>query len=711
MKKKIKYLIEDKNKFNFDVVDYQDIDSDLISNNEINDTVYRYQPKTKRELREIIKKYLEEGKYDFNDINVSKIHDFSFLFVDLDPDDIDISGWDVSNATNFFGMFMGCVNFNSDLSNWDVSNVVSFERMFQSCTSLGTDIRNWDVRSGVNFMLINAFAYDPTSDINILFNIKEWQTTNDNPVVFEPVDIEELQFDMKMLARISHWNFNCINTSKLTDLSFLFKYDREVNDYNAENTSLKQLNVGLIENKINMSEWDVSNVKNFRGLFNSGYMYGTRNKMNMDLSNWDVSNGENFSRMFYGCQSISDNGISNWNVSSGIEFGYMFCDCTRFNADLSGWDVSNAKNMEYMFDACRSFNADLSGWDVSNCKNFHWMFYGCKKFTSDLSGWNVSNGEKFNYMFYNCENFTSDLSDWRFPNADFLIGLFCDCKSFTSDVSGWDVSGKTSLKSLFEGCEKFTSDVSNWDVSACEDFTKLFKNCHMFTSDVSRWDISSGKKFLDMFLNNYHFDSDFSNWKILPQKCKNMFKGCISLSNPPAWYTKKWAINESYRYLTESNLPDNNPIINFLKMVAAHTNGFQKKYYTDMLNDARSVEVVSAEDVFDQEMIDKIINYIRPQLKECYQNAYRLCDRIHDSKYEIKYCQGYLNFNGIPIEHAWNSVNGKYIDITKEYALGGLDNDEYVLIAEYDVNTMRSLAVECGTYDGLYLQQKKNEYK
>lgn len=168
--------------------------------------------------------------------------------------------------------------------------------------------------------------------------------------------------------------------------------------------------------------------------------------------------------------------------------------------------------------------------------------------------------------------------------------------------------------------------------------------------------------------------------------------------------------NKNYRYLIESEISEDDPIISFLKMVSSHTSGFQKKYYTDMLNDARSVEVVSVEEVFDQKTIDRIVNYIRPQLKECYQNAYRLCDRIYDSRYDIKYCQGYLNFNGIPIEHAWNSVNGKYIDITKEFALDGLDDDSYVLIAEYDVNTMRSLAVQCGTYDGLYLQQKKNEY-
>lgn len=175
-------------------------------------------------------------------------------------------------------------------------------------------------------------------------------------------------------------------------------------------------------------------------------------------------------------------------------------------------------------------------------------------------------------------------------------------------------------------------------------------------------------------------------------------------------------MNKNIQYLLEHSQkyikPIDEPIITFLEMISNNTNGFQKKFYTDMLNDAQSIDIVSVYEVFDDDTIDKIINRIQPEMKGCYQNAYRLCDRIFDVRYTIKYCVGYMNYHGIPIEHAWNSVNGKYIDITKEFALQKpLDEDTYVLIAEYDVNTMRDLAVQAGTYDGLYLQQKKNEYE
>ena len=77
-------------------------------------------------------------------------------------------------------------------------------------------------------------------------------------------------------------NFNCINTSKITDMSDLFTY----NIFN--------------ELVFDVSEWDVSNVKDMKSMFSRCI------KFNCDLSNWDVSkvNVEDMSDMFYNCNSL-----------------------------------------------------------------------------------------------------------------------------------------------------------------------------------------------------------------------------------------------------------------------------------------------------------------------------------------------------------------------------------------------------------------------
>ena len=113
---------------------------------------YNYHPKTKDELKDIIKQKIEsEGnKCDLNDIDTSSITDMSHLFKDSDFNG-DISKWDVSNVTNMISMFMSS-KFNNDISNWDVSNVESMISMFAGSNFNG-DISNWNVYN-VKFKLV-----------------------------------------------------------------------------------------------------------------------------------------------------------------------------------------------------------------------------------------------------------------------------------------------------------------------------------------------------------------------------------------------------------------------------------------------------------------------------------------------------------------------------------------------------------------------------
>ena len=166
-----------------------------------------------------------------------------------------------------------------------------------------------------------------------------------------------------------------------------------------------KLGPGTEQNPIDFNDIDVSNLDSFcynNPFFDKGIFEETKFKY-IDISDWDVSNVKSTLNMFNGCEKLESFGnISKWDVSNVTDMSYMFRDCKKFNQDISKWDVSNVTDMRFMFRGCKKFNQDISKWNVSNVISMTSMFDGCKSFNQDLSKWNVSKVKYNSFMFDYC---------------------------------------------------------------------------------------------------------------------------------------------------------------------------------------------------------------------------------------------------------------------------------------------------------------------
>ena len=166
-----------------------------------------------------------------------------------------------------------------------------------------------------------------------------------------------------------------------------------------------KLGAGTKENPIDFNDIDVSNLDSFYSSNRDKGIFEEIKFKYIDISDWDVSNIKSTRSMFFRCEALKSVGdISGWNVSKVTDMGVMFFKGEELESvgDISKWDVSKVINMSYMFAFCKKFNQDISGWNVSKVTDMQFMFYRCRSFNQDISKWNVSNVRHHNYMFEKC---------------------------------------------------------------------------------------------------------------------------------------------------------------------------------------------------------------------------------------------------------------------------------------------------------------------
>lgn len=423
---------------------------------------------------------------DLTGWDVSNITDFSLAFYNAREFNGDLSGWDVSSATNMSNMFYQCRKFNSDISSWSTSNVTNMEYMFHTNLAFDQDISGWDVSKVANmrFMFNSCIAFnqdlndwDVSSVQNMDFMFSDTQNFN------QDLDQWDVSFVRSMRVMfgsnpVFNGNISTWDVSRVFNMESMF---RRATSFNGD-----------------IVGWDVSNVQNFRAMFEQASSF------NVDISGWDVSAATTMQSMFATAEQF-DQDLGSWDVSSVDIFENMFFRARKFNAALSQWEVSNATNFFGMFREADVFNGDVSTWDVSNATRLGYIFADALVFNQDVSSWDVSNVIDFNSAFRNAAEFGQDLSSWNVGSSGFFSFMFAGATSFNSDISGWDMTNAINIRSMFNGASSFDQDLSAWDVSNVENFDSVFDGAEQFNGNIASWNVQSSSR-LDFILNRTNID-------------------------------------------------------------------------------------------------------------------------------------------------------------------------------------------------------------
>jgi surface protein len=169
--------------------------------------------------------------------------------------DGDISAWDVSSGTTFYGMFAYASNFDGDISGWDLSRATDTSYMFHGAARFNGDVSRWNVGrvTTMESMFYGAARFE--SDLSA------WDVSN--------VQSMRGMFDGALLiaSDLSDWNVSAVQ-----DLSHTF---RRAQAFRGD-----------------LSAWDVSSVTLMAGTFQFASMFAG------DLPSWNVSRVTSMHEMF-----------------------------------------------------------------------------------------------------------------------------------------------------------------------------------------------------------------------------------------------------------------------------------------------------------------------------------------------------------------------------------------------------------------------------
>ena len=302
----------------------------------------------------------------------------SFMFVDINVPEIDLTEFDTTNVVNMDYIFLKA-DLGDCFSPGSPTNIRATDTESSSTKAgLGDCLK---VNSSTNTQINDA-------DRNILTLNTEGVTSMSG---------------MFKDCKVKHLDLSSFRTHDVTDFSDMF--------YNCDS---------LID--LNVDGFDTSNAEDFNGMF-----HGCRN-----VKHFNVNSVLHMSYLFSGCRKLKVIDLEGWDFSQVIDANEMFGYCGKLEKIIANFNFNMIKGMAFMFDCCTKLSeVDLTHSDLSHVFDFGYTFFNCeglKKISFSPGIW-----QKAKYtlgMFGNCKA----LERLNLPNVDLndvvrLYAMFDDCDS------------------------------------------------------------------------------------------------------------------------------------------------------------------------------------------------------------------------------------------------------------------------------------------
>ena len=322
--------------------------------------------------------------------------------------------------------------------------------------------------------------------------------------------------------------------------------------------------------KIDLSDWDTSNIRNMGGMFSNCYSLTYIN-----LSKFNTSNVDSMNAMFSNCYALTNLDVSKFNTSNLASIEEMFAGTGKINMiDMSKWDLSKLNN---------GSNYESSGFGKvfkgSYCENIKLPNMNLKKkfntYYGDTFGFlhrlkslqapelvnSYTNNIKFLFADDN-ELYDVNMSDWDFSNVTYAYGAFYGTK--ISNVSANLVNAKDSIYSMFRFSYADSINISNLEISSKVTDTKyMFADTKSTSIDFvdsngnTKFDTSGVTNMSYMFMNSKNLTTINGLSKLNTSNLKDigaMFYNCNNLTSIDISYWDTSNINNVTSRLSSNDM-------------------------------------------------------------------------------------------------------------------------------------------------------------